>query len=119
MHTPRHRDHGRAVILARTLVAGALCVGSAALSAVSASSASAEPTGCVAGSAIVVSASYCSGGTGEHRVEAGCIVPALYATTFEAYGPWRSPGQLSVVTTGAPTRAGECILPIQVFVGVR
>ncbi len=107
------------MILARTLVAGALCVGSAALSAVSASSASAEPTGCVAGSAIVVSASSCNGGTGEHRVEAGCIVPSLAATTFGAYGPWRSPGQLSVVTIGAPTRAGECILPIQVFVGVR
>ena len=107
------------MILARTLVAGTLCVGGVALATMAAAPASAEPTGCVAGSAIVVSASYCSGGTGEHRVEAGCIVPALYATTFEAYGPWRSPGQLSVVTTGAPTRAGECILPIQVFVGVR
>ncbi|WP_307848041.1 hypothetical protein [Gordonia sp. SCSIO 19800] len=119
MHTPGYCDHGRAVILARTLVAGALCVGGAALATVAAAPASAEPTGCVAGSAIVVSASYCSGGTGEHRVEAGCIVPALYATTFEAYGPWKTPGQLSVVTTGAPTRAGECILPIQVFVRVR
>lgn len=107
------------MILARTLVAGALWVGGAALATMAAAPASAEPTGCVAGSAIVVSASYCSGGTGEHRVEAGCIVPALYATTFDAYGPWKSPGQLSVVTIGAPTRAGECILPIQVFVGVR
>lgn len=107
------------MILARTLVAGALCVGGAALATVAAAPASAEPTGCVAGSAIVVSASYCSVGTGEHRVEAGCIVPSLAATTFGAYGPWRSPGQLSVVTIGAPTRAGECILPIQVFVGVR
>ena len=103
----------------RIILAGAACVGGATFATIAAPSASAEPTGCVAGSAIVVSASYCSGGTGEHRVEAGCIVPALYATTFEAYGPWRSPGQLSVVTTGAPTRAGECILPIQVFVGVR
>ncbi|MFC9978826.1 hypothetical protein [Gordonia sp. NPDC127522] len=105
--------------MARTVITCAMCAGGAALATISAAPASAEPTGCVAGSAIVVSASYCSGGTGEHRVEAGCIVPSLAATTFGAYGPWRSPGQLSVVTIGAPTRAGECILPIQVFVGVR
>ncbi|EON31196.1 MULTISPECIES: hypothetical protein [Gordonia] len=107
------------MIFARILAAGAVYVGGAALATMAAAPASAESTGCVAGSPIVVSASYCSGGTGEHRVEMGCIVPSLAATTFGAYGPWRSPGQLSVVTIGAPTRAGECILPIQVFVGVR
>ncbi|WP_435174373.1 hypothetical protein [Gordonia hongkongensis] len=100
------------IVVARTVIAGVLGVGGAALSAVSAASASAEPTGCVAGSAIVVSASYCSGGTGEHRVRAACLDSTLVATLTSAHGPWRAPGQLSVVTIGAPTNVGDCILPV-------
>ena len=103
----------------RIVLAGASCVAGATFSTVAAPSASAEPTGCVAGAAVVVAASYCSGGTGEHRVQAACLDSTMVATLTNANGPWRAPGQLSVVTIGAPTRAGECILPIQVFVGVR
>ncbi|ANY22502.1 hypothetical protein [Gordonia terrae] len=107
----------------RIVLGGAACVAGAALSTVSAPSASAEPTGCVAGSAFVVAASYCSGGTGEHRVEAACVVPSLYATLFTAPGPWTAPGQLSVVTIGAPTTsptaAGSCVLPVFAGTGTR
>ncbi|MFC9978825.1 hypothetical protein [Gordonia sp. NPDC127522] len=104
----------------RIVVAGALCAGGAALSAVSAAPASAEPTGCVAGAAVVVAASYCSGGTGEHRVQGGCLDSTLYATLGTAHGPWRAPGQLSVVTIGAPTNlGGNCLLPVLALPQVR
>ncbi|MFE0748373.1 hypothetical protein [Gordonia sp. NPDC058843] len=96
----------------RIVLAGAACVAGASLSTISAPAASAEPTGCVAGAAFVVAASYCSGGTGEHRVHASCLDSTLVATFTNARGPWRAPGQLSVVTIGAPTNAGSCVLPV-------
>ena len=104
----------------RIVLAGAACVAGATFSTVAAPSASAEPTGCVAGAAVVVAASYCSGGTGEHRVGAGCLDSTLYATLGTARGPWRAPGQLSVVTIGAPTNlGGNCLLPVLALPEVR
>ncbi|WP_035718051.1 MULTISPECIES: hypothetical protein [Gordonia] len=105
--------------IARVLLAGGVCAAGAALTTLTAPPASAEPTGCVAGAAVVVAASYCSGGTGEHRVQSACLDSTLVATFTTANGPWRAPGQLSVVTIGAPTNVGDCILPILAITGVR
>ncbi|QIK49137.1 hypothetical protein P9A14_05450 [Gordonia hongkongensis] len=103
----------------RIVLAGASCVAGATFSTVAVPSASAEPTGCVAGAAVVAAASYCSGGTGEHRVQAACLDSTMVATLTNANGPWRAPGQLSVVTIGAQTNVGKCILPAIAITGVR
>lgn len=98
--------------VSRVVIAGGVGAAGAALSIFGAPPASAEPTGCVAGAAFVVAASYCSGGSGEHRVQTACLDSTLVATFTTARGPWRAPGQLSVVTIGAPTNVGDCILPV-------
>ncbi|AFR51422.1 hypothetical protein KTR9_4963 (plasmid) [Gordonia sp. KTR9] len=100
------------IALSRTLIVGAVCGVGLFLSALTTPPASAAPTGCVAGSAIVAAASYCTGGAGEHRVQAACLTSSLAATLLTASGPWKEPGQLSVVTIGAPTNGGSCILPV-------
>ena len=98
--------------LITALIAGGLWAGGAALSTLTAAPAAAEPTGCVAGSVGIAAASYCSGGTGEHRVDAPCLTSTMVGTALSAHGPWRAPGELSVVTIGAPTQAGACILAV-------
>ncbi len=100
-------------------VVGGLCAGGAALATLTAPPASAEPTGCIAGSAFMAAASYCSGGTGEHRVQGACLTSSGAATLLPAFGPWQPSGQISIVTVGAPTQGGSCVLPVLARTDIR
>jgi hypothetical protein len=80
----------------RVLRLGLIAVSAAAALFVAATPASAVPTGCVSGALTPNGAfSYCSGGTGWHRISVLCRVNPYY--TYWWGGPVVGPGQISTV----------------------